>query len=114
RLVACRPFLRHDGVLLVSINDTEVHNLRRLLDELFGEENFVAQIVWQRSKRGDAKLIATVHEYVLCYVRDRNAAMAAGLWRRKKEGVDEVLAHYRELCRQYGSDHESIRAAMRK
>lgn len=112
RLLAARPLLAPNGVLLVSINDTEVHNLRRVLDELLGEENFVAQIVWQRSKKGDAKLIATVHEYLLCYTRDRSAAIDTGVWRRKKEGVDEVLEHYRGLRRDHGDDHDAIHSAM--
>ena len=49
RLILARQLLREDGVIFVSIDDTEVHNLRHILTEVFGEENFISQVVWQRS-----------------------------------------------------------------
>jgi adenine-specific DNA-methyltransferase len=112
RLKLAKSLLCHDGAILVSINDNEAAKLRTVMDELFGEENFVGQIVWQRSKKGDAKLIATVHEYVLCYVRNKDAVLASGIWRRKKEGVDGVLAQYESFKAQFGGDHGRIREAM--
>ncbi len=112
RLFLARNLLKDDGVMFVSIDDNEVHNLRALLNEVFGEENFVSEIVWQRSKKGDAKLVAKVHEYVLCYARDKAAVIEAGVWRRKKEGAEEVLAQYAEFRRQFKNDHARIREAM--
>lgn len=70
RLFLARNLMRDDGVIFVSIDDHEVHNLRLLLNEIFGEENFVAQITWK--KRGgppNDKIIGAVHEYVLVYAR---------------------------------------------
>lgn len=112
RLKLARNLLKQDGAVLVSIDDNEGHHVRALMNEVFGEENFVSQIVWQRSKKGDSKLIANVHEYIICYVRDQLAAIEAGLWRRKKEGVDDVLSQYATFKRQFNNDHERIRAAM--
>lgn len=112
RLKIAKNLLHHQGTILVSCNDGESPRVRMMLDEVFGPENFVAQIVWQRSKRGDARLVATIHEYVMCYVRDKTAAIEAGLWRRKKEGVDKVLDYYHELRRLHGADHARIRHAM--
>jgi adenine-specific DNA-methyltransferase len=112
RLKLAKTFLHASGTILVSCDDGEGPHLRLVMNELFGEENFVAQIVWQRSKKGDSKLIAKTHEYVICYVRDRNLALDSGLWRRKKDGVDEVLAYYHELCKKHGGDHSKIRDAM--
>lgn len=112
RLKLARNLLREDGAIFISIDDNESDNLRKVCGEVFGEENFVGQIVWQRSKKGDSKLIAKVHEYVLCYVRDKTAVLAKGPWRRPKEGADEVLAKYNEMKVNLGGDHESIRAAM--
>lgn len=112
RLKLARNLLRDDGAILISIDDNEADNLRKVCDEVFGEENFVGQIVWQRSKKGDAKLIAKVHEYILCYVRDKDSVIASGPWRRPKEGADQVLAKYAELRASLGSDHEAIRAEM--
>lgn len=114
RLKLARNLLREDGVIFVSLDDNEAHNARTLMNEVFGEENFVAQIVWQRSKKGDAKLIANVHEYVICYVRDQNASIEAGLWRRKKDGADEVLAQYATFKKQFTGNHTRIREAMQE
>ncbi|MGR9210318.1 site-specific DNA-methyltransferase [Rhizobium leguminosarum] len=112
RLKLARNLLRSDGVVLISIDDNEADNLRKVCDEVFGEENFVSQVVWQRSKKGDSKLIAKVHEYILCYVRDKDSVLASGLWRRPKEGADQVLTKYAELRASFGSNHEAIRAEM--
>jgi adenine-specific DNA-methyltransferase len=49
RLILARQFLRDDGVIFVSIDDNEVHNLRHIMNEIFGEENFISQVVWQRA-----------------------------------------------------------------
>lgn len=114
RLFLARNLLRDDGVIFVSIDDNEIHNLRALMNDVFGEDNFVAQIVWQRSKKGDAKLIANVHEYILCYVRDKARVLEAGVWRQKKEGAEDVLAQYVEFKRQFNGDHEKIREAMQE
>ena len=114
RLKLARNLLRDDGVLFASIDDNEAPNLRKQFDEIFGEENFVSQIVWQRSKKGDAKLIARVHEYILCYARNKPALLEAGLWRRKKEGAAEVLAQYQLFKSQFKSDHDQIHAAMQE
>lgn len=112
RLKLARNLLREDGVIFISIDDNEVDNLRKICSEVFGEENFVGQVVWQRSKKGDSKLIAKVHEYILCYVRDKAAVLANGVWRRPKEGADQVLAKYAELKASLGGNHEAIRTAM--
>ncbi|WP_278463110.1 site-specific DNA-methyltransferase [Stutzerimonas kunmingensis] len=112
RLKLARNLLREDGAILVSIDDNEADNLRKVCDEVYGEENFVGQIVWQRSKKGDSKLIAKVHEYILCYVRNKDSVISSGPWRRPKEGADQVLEKYSELRAGLGNNHEAIRAEM--
>ena len=74
RLFLARNLLRQDGVIFVSIDDNEVHNLRLMMNEIFGEENFVAQIVWQKkyTQSNDTKNISYTHEYVICYARSIN------------------------------------------
>src|ERR1043166_5489987 len=69
RLRALRDFLTEDGVLLISIDDNEAQHLRCALDEIFGEENFIAQLVWEKGRKNDAKLFSTGHEYMLVYAR---------------------------------------------
>ena len=76
RLFLARNLLRQDGVIFVSIDDNEVHNLRLMMNEIFGEENFVAQIIIQANKGGqDYKDLAKTHEYILCYSRSENTAL---------------------------------------
>lgn len=69
RLYIAKQLLKDDGVIFVSIDDNEVAQLRLLMDEVFGEENFVAELIWKSKSGGanDSKHIANDHEYILCY-----------------------------------------------
>jgi len=70
RVKLARNLLREDGVLFISIDDGEVSNLRRLCDEVFGENQFAAQIIWKkRNTPPNDKIIGTQHDYILVYVR---------------------------------------------
>lgn len=72
RLKLLREFLTDDGAIFVSIDDNEVHRLRCLMDEVFGEENFVAEFIWKSRASEDTRAlsgVSTDHEYVLCYSR---------------------------------------------
>ena len=73
RLYIARQLLKDDGVIFVSIDDNEVAQLRLLMDEVFGEDNFVAELIWQKKQGGgnDAKYIATEHEYILMYGKNK-------------------------------------------
>ncbi|MBI3806424.1 MAG: site-specific DNA-methyltransferase [Nitrospirae bacterium] len=75
RLYLARNLLREDGAIFVSCDDTEVSNLHRLLDEIFGEENSLAQIVWKKSYGGGSKTkhVVVLHEYALCYARSKDS-----------------------------------------
>jgi adenine-specific DNA-methyltransferase len=89
RLHLARNLLRDDGMMFVSIDDGELVNLRRILDEILGEENFVAQIIWQKvySPKNSARHFSADHDYVVAYARnaeewrpqllERTAAMEA-------------------------------------
>lgn len=74
RLFMARNLLRQDGVIFVSIDDNEVKNLRMIMDEIFGEENFISQIVWEKryGRNNDAKLFSVTAEYILCYRKTEN------------------------------------------
>ena len=89
RLYLAKSLLREDGVIFISIDDNEVHNLRLLMNEIFGEENFVAQFIWHAKKGGgsDSGKIVTDQEYVICYIKSDNPAGAL----QKVELVGETL-----------------------
>lgn len=72
RLRLAANLLKDDGVIFISIDDNEVDNLKKLCNEVFGEENFVAQLIWERafSPKNDAKYVSNSHDYVLMYARN--------------------------------------------
>jgi adenine-specific DNA-methyltransferase len=74
RLFLARNLLREDGVIFVSIDDHEVHNLRALMNEIFGEENALATFVWKRKAGGgdDSGQVAAEHDYIVCFARNES------------------------------------------
>ena len=75
RLKVARDLLTDDGVIFISIDDNEVENLRKVCDEVFGEQNFVATLIWERAfaPKNDAKFISSSHDYiVMCAKRIEN------------------------------------------
>lgn len=74
RLVLARNLLTPDGVIFVSIDDNEIANLRLVLDEVFGPENFIATFIWEkRQNRENRKEVSYRHDTLLCYARERSA-----------------------------------------
>lgn len=69
RLKLARNLLKEDGVIFISIDDNEVHNLRKISDEIFGELNFVGNVIWERafSPKNDAKYFSSSHDHILVY-----------------------------------------------
>lgn len=72
RLFLARNLLKDDGLIFVNIDQNEISNLKLLMDEVFGEENYVQEIIWQRHAGGgnDSKYFAIDHEYILCYAKN--------------------------------------------
>lgn len=112
RLYIARNLLLRDGVIFVSCDDNEVHNLKALLNEVFGEENWLAQITWEKGRKNDSTFFSESIEYMLVYARDRQELARQGKWRMEKVGADLVLSRYTELRGKYGDDHEAIEDAM--
>lgn len=78
RLKLARNLLKDNGFIFISIDDGEVENLRRACDEIFGEENFVAQLVWKSRVSEDTRAktgVSTDHEYIVCYSRGDQVAL---------------------------------------
>ena len=71
RLLVAHSLLKEDGVIFISIDDNEVHNLRKICDEVFGAGNFVAELIWERAfaPKNDAKYISNSHDYILMYAK---------------------------------------------
>ena len=111
RLMLARELLTQDGVILVSIDDAEVSRLKDLMGSVFGEENFIASLVWDKSRKNDAKLFSVGHEYMLIYARSR-AALREGkvVWREAKPGTREIWLKYLDLRQQHGADDAAVEA----
>ena len=71
RLMLARNLLTDDGVIFISIDDGEVSNLSELCNEIFGEANFIADLIWQKkfSRANDATYFSTMHDHILCYCK---------------------------------------------
>lgn len=72
RLKLARTLLTDDGVIFISIDDNEIHNLRKICDEVFGESNFVASFIWEKKYTTSNNIagVSSVHEYIVCYIKD--------------------------------------------
>ena len=106
RLKLARNLLREDGLIFISIDDVEASNLRKICDEIFGEENFVAQLVWKKSYGGGAKSkhAVVLHEYVIMYCRQKESLGVIEL-----PPDEEVLKYYKFRDEKY-----NIRGPYRK
>ena len=58
------PFLTDDGVVFISVGDNEVHNTRKIADEVFSDCNFISQFIWSAGRKNDSKLVSASHEYM--------------------------------------------------
>ncbi|MFW5601321.1 MAG: site-specific DNA-methyltransferase, partial [Prevotella sp.] len=74
RLKVARDLLTEDGVIFISIDDHEVENLKKICNEIFGEQNFIAQLVWERAfaPKNDAKFVSNSHDYILMFSKNIN------------------------------------------
>ena len=95
RMVLCRQLLRDDGVIFISIDDIELANLLRLMDEVYGEENRIGVICWRNVTDNNPTLINKDNEFIACYARNRGALPET--WHsRESEERDILERFYRE------------------
>lgn len=93
RLRLAKNLLNENGIIFISIDDNEHANLKLLCDEIFGGDNFIANFIWQKKTgASDAKNIATITEYVLCYVKQNNEPF----FTKNSESYDEKRYRYRD------------------
>ena len=115
RLTLLKELLSETGTIFVCINDVEQHSLRLMLDEILGEDNFIATLVWEKGKKGDSTFFSNTHEYIHVYSKNKEAIKSIGIkWRSPKEGIDEVLSHYNKLRKKYKDKHEVIKEEMQE
>lgn len=115
RLFVARQLLRVDGFIVVSIDDTEFYNLRRMLNEIMGEENWIATLVWDRNRKNDAKFFSIGHEYMLVYAKDKQFLRQNNtILRSTKEGVEEIREYFTELRKKHKDNWGQIESDLRE
>jgi adenine-specific DNA-methyltransferase len=87
-----KNLLREDGVIFVHIDDNEVHNLRMIMNEIFGEENFIECINWNKRVPKNDKGIGSIHEYILVFVKDSSLKHEFLMGKEGIEEIDELIS----------------------
>lgn len=109
RLKIARDLLTDDGAIFISIDENEMDNLKKVCDEIFGQSNFIASLVWAAGRKNDSKLISVSHEYIVCYARNRNYLKEHSiLWRERKQGLDDIYKEYERLKKLHGDNYKLI------
>lgn len=109
RLAIARNLLRQDGIVVISIDEVEHANLKKMCDEVFGSQNFCGEIVWKNGSKNDQAYISIQHEYIVVYVKDKQSNN--GRWVERKQGLEEIYKAFDGFRRKHGSDWKAIHQA---
>ncbi|MEL7558526.1 site-specific DNA-methyltransferase [Stutzerimonas chloritidismutans] len=115
RLKLARNLLQSDGYIAVSINDRELSHLRQIMNEIFGEENFISVLVYDKNRKNDAKLVSNGHEYMVIYGKNKSLLTELDVrLRAPKEGADEVKEIFEKLRKELNDDWKKIAEELKK
>ncbi len=103
RLKVARDLLSEDGVIFISIDDNEVENLRKVCDEIFGEGNFIGQLILKTATDNNPSQINIEHEYMICYAKNK---CVQNNWTRQSEAAGLIVQQYKKLKTTCSSDEE--------
>lgn len=105
-----KPFLKSTGVIAVSIDDSQVHYLRCVMDKVFGKNNFIAQVIVNGGNpKNNARLLSISHEYLLIYAKSRYAMTKSKVkWRVNRDGIDILLSQFEKLKKEHGNDYTKV------
>jgi len=106
RLEMAKETLADDGVIFISIDENEVVQLKKVCDEVFGQQNFSGEIAWKNSSKNDQAYISMQHEYILFYVKSKTHNK--GEWTEKKEGLDQIYAAFDGFRKAHMDDWQAI------
>ncbi|WNL39810.1 site-specific DNA-methyltransferase [Halomonas sp. PAMB 3232] len=108
------PFVKNDSAIFVSIDENEQPNLRKIMDVTWGEENFVADLVWAAGRKNDSKLVSVSHEYMLTYAANRQYLTDnKSTWRQKKKGLNDIYKKEKSLRKEFGVDYQTMTREMK-
>jgi len=113
RLSVAKRLLSDDGVIFISIDDAEQAALRKVCDQVFGEGNFIAQLVWEKGRKNDAKFFSVGHEYILVYAKNATCLRERGeIWREEKPGAREIWEEFIRLKALHGEDYSAMEGGL--
>lgn len=108
RLIEARELLRDDAVILISIDDNEYASLKLCCDDIFGIQNFVGTMITKQAQRSNAKLINIVHEYVLCYAKDKKKLNSFSIKRmdipEQKHMIESLQQEIKDIFKESGKE----------
>jgi adenine-specific DNA-methyltransferase len=115
RLSASRHLMAERGVLLSSIGREEFANMKQAANLTYGEENCLAELIWEKGRKNDAKYFSVGHDYILCYAKSKAALdKRKTVWREEKPGAREILVEYRRLKEIFGKNIKAIQEGIRE
>jgi len=109
RLKLARRLLADDGIVMVSIDENEHHNLVALGEEVFGDRNYCGEIVLKNSSKNDQRYISIQHEYIVFFVKDKTSN--PGEWAERKGGLEQIYAAFENFRSEHGDDWAAINAS---
>ena len=110
RLMLARNLLSDDGIIFISIDDNEQDNLRKISNEVFGEINFIGQLIIKTATDNNPSQINTEHEYMMCYAKNK---IIQPNWERESEAAQKIIKQY-HLIKREKSDLNEIQNELRK
>lgn len=114
RLKVARDLLSEDGAIFISIDENELDNLKKICDEIYGQSNFIAELIWAAGRKNDSKYISVSHEYIICYFRNADYIKEHKItWREKKRGLQDIYSTYESLKKKYQNDYGSIEKGLK-
>lgn len=115
RIKLSKRLLKRDGAIFVSCDEAEQSRLRAIMDEIFGQENFVADLVWAAGRKNDSRLVSVSHEYIVCYAQDKGYLTEQKIeWRQRKKGLEEIYAEHDRLKSIHRTNYPAMTAGMKE
>jgi adenine-specific DNA-methyltransferase len=115
RLSLAKDLLKDTGVILISIDDNEQAHLKLICDDIFGSNNFVANMIWRGGKRNAAKFISTSHEYIMFYGKSLETISKLKInWKVKKSGLDVIYKQYDKLKKIHKNDYAVMTTELKR
>ncbi|MCP2348135.1 site-specific DNA-methyltransferase [Nonomuraea roseoviolacea] len=115
RLILARELLKDTGIIIVAIGDDQHHRLRMLMDQVFHEQNFISDVVWQGGRKNDSRYISNGADYMLIYAKDESTLRRNGVrWREPRPGTAEIASAAARVWEESGHDQEKATVLMKE